>query len=574
MTPVTDPAPDPALARRIRQLAEAFVAVPTHTGTPLERQAEGFYRDWFAGTPYFRAHPDHCGLHALPDDPTGRSVAWALVRRGDSARTVILIHHYDTADVLDYGPLQDLAHAPAALARRMAELAETGPGTIPPEAAADLAGGEWLFGRGICDMKGGAAIEMALLEAQAEYPGAPGNLLLLGLPDEENLSAGMRGAIPLLHELRTRFALDFRLLVNTEPHMRVEPSTGVLYEGSVGKIMPVVYVKGAAAHAGQVFNGFNPILLLAEIIRRTELDPAFLEVVDGEATLPPTWLYCKDRKDYYDVSLPLAAAGYLNLLTLERTPGECLERLRSTCRDAFAAVVDRMGECHREYCRRAGLPGTDLPWRPDVRSFDELERSAAAHGGAAYAEARARRREEMEAAIGTGRTSLAEASVALVELALSHSGIAAPVVVLALAPPYYPSVCNRQVRARLAADPDADPRSPFLELAGLAGSLQAYARAAWDQAYTVTGYFNGLSDLSYAICPFAPEAMAATASAMPLWGEGYSIPFAGIRDLGMPVLNVGPWGKDFHKLTERVYLPDLCGRTPALVEEAVRLALA
>ena len=31
----------------------------------------------------------------------------------------------------------------------------------------------------------------------------------------------------------------------------------------------------------------------------------------------------------------------------------------------------------------------------------------------------------------------------------------------------------------------------------------------------------------------------------------------------MAGINIGPWGKDFHKLTERVYKEDLYERTPA-----------
>ena len=60
------------LARRIRSLLEAFVQVPSHTGTSLETDVDGFYQAWFDGTPYFRKHPDHCGLHPLPGDPLGR----------------------------------------------------------------------------------------------------------------------------------------------------------------------------------------------------------------------------------------------------------------------------------------------------------------------------------------------------------------------------------------------------------------------------------------------------------------------------------------------------------------------
>jgi arginine utilization protein RocB len=556
------------LAGRIRHLTEAFVGVPTPTGA-RETAAEPFYRAWFEDTPWFRAHPDHCGLHPLPGDPLGRSVAWALARGGSSARTVILIHHYDTADTLDYGPLEPLAHDPAALAGRMAVLAGSGELTLPEEAAADLASGDWLFGRGACDMKGGGAVELALLEAHAGREDRPGNLLMLGLPDEENLSAGMRGAIPLLHELKVRFGLDYRLLVNTEPHMREEPGTGVLYEGSMGKIMPLVYARGAAAHAGQVFNGLNPVLLMAEIVRRTELSPDFVEVAGGEATLPPTWLMLKDRKEHYDVSLPLAAAGCLNLLTLERSPAEHLDRLRHVCEEAFAAVLRQVEASHREYRRRAGLPPAGLPWRIDVRSHGELEQCAERHGGAAYAAARSALRAELRAAIDAGRTGLAEASTALVELALAHSGITAPVVVLALAPPYYPSVSNGPMRSRPAQEPD----SPFLALAPLAGELCRFAEAAWGQAYAVRGYFSGLSDLSYAMCPPDPAAQEAVQAAMPLWGTHYSLPFEGIRALSLPVVNIGPWGKDFHKSTERVFLPDLCHRTPALIREALRLAL-
>ena len=562
--------PNPPLAQRIRSLLAGFVKIPSHTGTSMERDVEGFYGAWFAATPYFQAHPGHCGLHPLPGDPLGRCVAWALLRGGDSARTVILIHHYDTADIEDYGDLRPWAYDPEALAERMAHEE----GALPPEAAADLASGDWLFGRGVCDMKGGGAIELALLESCADREDFQGSLLVLGLPDEENLSAGMRGAIPLLHQLKARFGLDYRLMVNTEPHMREEPGTAALYEGSMGKLMPVVYARGAAAHVGQVFNGLNPILLMAEIVKRTELNPALMEVAGGEATLPPTWLYLKDRKEHYDVSLPLAVAGYLNLLTLEASPQACLERLRGICEEAFGAVIQQMEASFREYRRKAGLPPGQLPWRVDVRTYDEIQRQAERHAGGAYATARDAMLAQAKTGIEAGRTTLAEASVDLVELAVQHSGIATPLVVLALAPPYYPSVSSRRARADRPSGPDGAAPSAFKDLAGLASGLCRFAQAELDQACTVVEYFSGLSDLSYAIHGSESAVTDATSAVMPLWGESYSIPFEQIRELSVPVINIGPWGKDFHKKTERVYLPDLCRNTPALVQEAIRLGLS
>ena len=36
------------------------------------------------------------------------------------------------------------------------------------------------------------------------------------------------------------------------------------------------------------------------------------------------------------------------------------------------------------------------------------------------------------------------------------------------------------------------------------------------------------------------------------------------------VLNIGPWGKDFHKYTERVYKEDLFERTPILIDRLIK----
>ena len=49
----------------------------------------------------------------------------------------------------------------------------------------------------------------------------------------------------------------------------------------------------------------------------------------------------------------------------------------------------------------------------------------------------------------------------------------------------------------------------------------------------------------------------------------YDIPFAELEQISMPCINIGPWGKDFHKLTERVYAPDLYDRTPKILHYAI-----
>ena len=41
----------------------------------------------------------------------------------------------------------------------------------------------------------------------------------------------------------------------------------------------------------------------------------------------------------------------------------------------------------------------------------------------------------------------------------------------------------------------------------------------------------------------------------------------------MAGINIGPWGKDFHKLTERVLMENLYDRTPHILDHAITILL-
>ena len=79
----------------------------------------------------------------------------------------------------------------------------------------------------------------------------------------------------------------------------------------------------------------------------------------------------------------------------------------------------------------------------------------------------------------------------------------------------------------------------------------------------------GLTDLSYAALQNGEGIVPVIGPNMPLWQKTYDLPFAGMEALSVPVINIGPWGKDLHKFTERVFETDLVERTPALLECAI-----
>ncbi len=524
----------------------------THTNTPLEKNTEGFFRAWFEGQEYFRQNRENWGFYPIQDDPHERSIAWALVRgRGD--RTLVLIHHSDTVDNLEYGALGGLAYSPDELG----EALKKGELDIPRDARQDLESGDWLFGRAAADMKGGAAIHMAFIEDYASRGDFEGNLLLLALPDEENLSAGMRSAGYVLDKLKETHGLDYRLMLNSEPHERSDDGKARIYDGSVGKIMPVVYVRGELAHVGQVYRGLNPINIMAEIIRKTELNPDFMERVGNTTTPAPSWLYMKDTKQVYDVSLPASVAGYMNILTLDRSPKRIMEDIKVLLEDAFQEVIEDTELSYKRYMDLAGEGGKELDWRVNVKTYDQIYSEALRDSGGRFLKANEELHLKLKEEINAGQTSMAEASIQVIERTLDFIRDRTPLVVLGLAPPYYPNVSN------ILLGYFAEEINEALE------DLLDYAKNELDYPLEVNNYYTGISDLSYAMFLEDDSSINYVRRNVLLWGDIYDIPLDLMKKLSMPVLNLGPWGKDFHKNTERVYKPDLYGVTPLLIEKLI-----
>jgi len=541
------------MKERIMHHMENYVKAVTDTGTEKERNNEAFFTEWFKSLEYFNKNPENWGLYPIENDSFERHVPWGLLK-GEGQDTVVLVHHSDTVDTQDYGKLSHLATDPQAL---MEHYKNSGV-AMDDGSKKDLDSGDWIFGRGVCDMKGGAAIHMTLVEEYSQQQNFKGNLLLIAVPDEENLSAGMRGAIPLLKKLQEKHGLNYMLMLNVEPHERKKDDTGVLYQGAVGKLMPVVYVKGKLAHVGQVYSGLNPTNILSEIIRKTEVSADFIESVGNTTTMPPTWLYAKDQKQVYDVSLPIAAAGYMNLLTLDRSPGDIFEQLREICRDAFKAVIEDVNISYQRYREISGLELPDLQWKPKVLLFGEAAEEAKRDAGDLYLEAMEKMTQHIKKAIAANEMTLIDGAYKMIETTLDHIDDPSPVVIIALAPPFYPNVHNQMLGER--SEPINKATSMIME----------YAKDTWGEAYEMQDYFTGICDLSYAMFQADDRSISYIEENMLMWKDMYYIPLETIRELSMPILNLGPWGKDFHKYTERVYAPDLFERTPELIDRLLK----
>ncbi len=538
------------MRNRIEKLMLRLVNVPSETATVEEKTMAEEFIAVLREMEYFQNHPQNCGLYKIENDLLERSVAWGLVR-GTGDQTVVLINHLDTVDTHDYSDLRPLAGNPQELARQITRF------KLNDEVKQDLVSGEWYFGRGVADMKGGAAIQLALLEQYGLEADFAGNVLYLSVPDEETLSAGMRAAVKLLSKLKQEMNLNYVLLIDVETHVRIDADKPVLYGGSIGKLMPSFFVRGVRAHIGNVFQGFSPVALLAGIATRMELNKEFSDEFHGEKAPPPTWMYLRDGKKGYDVSMPETAFGYVSVLTFTSSPEQVLQRMKDIALAAFTERITRYNEAYLRYYQRAA----EHDWVPEVYTFEEIYHQVVEHGGEQFKKEWQQELEVVHNGIYNNEYDMPQATSLLIEFIVDKLPHKRPVVVIAFAPPYYPHVVNAKMPAVSAS------------VAGIEPKLAEIYLKKYQQELVLQHFYTAISDMSYASLQDAGQVIPYLIPNMPLWGEVYNIPLSKIAELQIPSINLGPWGKDLHMFTERVYRPDLLERTPWLMDQAIRIAL-
>jgi arginine utilization protein RocB len=537
------------IEQEIEAIFGDYVKIPSYTNTPEERRVEPFLESWFKAQPYFLENPTCWGLHPIPKDPLDRHVIWGMVR-GKGEDTVVMIHHYDVVEIEDYETAKPFAHDVNQINHEIRSMRHK----FDCESIEDLESGLWQFGRGTADMKAGGTIQMALLKKYSRDPDFKGNLILVCLPDEENLSAGMRSAAGLLKDLKKKFDLRYRLMINAEPNQSSSEANGVVYEGSVGKLMPIVYARGSLAHVGRIFEGLNPLHLMSELVVNTELNMDFSDTANTETTPPPSWLYLKDQKIHYDVSIPTSVRACLNLLTMKTGPDALLAKLQSSAEQSFAAVINRMNRSYQTYRKAMGQPIKSLPWTVNVKTFAQVFQEVSLTQGNDFIRSYQDQLKKIDRAVASEEKSLIDGSFELIEFCLEFSSDKSPILVIGLSPPYYPHVANREIQG-------LDHK-----IKQLSHTIHEFTMAQWQQPYLCKSYYTGISDLSYSSLSDTVDLTGSVAANMPLWGNTYQIPFDDIREISMPCINIGPWGKDFHKISERVLIRDLYQRTPGIMD--------
>ncbi|MGN7386053.1 M20/M25/M40 family metallo-hydrolase [Sporosarcina sp. SAFN-015] len=484
---------------------------------------------------YFQDNSSQIHFH---EAGKGRNAVTALYTSGVTNKTIVLISHFDTVHTEEFGAgLQDLAFQP----KQLTEELKNRLAKLPEDAQEDLVSDDYLFGRGTMDMKMGLALHLHLLE-RATNENWPINLLLLTVPDEEVNSSGMRSAVKGLVELGQTYKLEYELFLNSEPSFSQTPQDPnyYIYSGSIGKIMPSVLFYGRETHAGEPLSGMTSHYMASYLTRAMEFNPNFMEELFGEKTPLPVCLQQLDLKEDYSTQTSHHSAALFNVFVMRQNADDIMKIFKET-------AVKAMAECAKDYrkvCEREGVqPIGDI----NVLEYQELLKYAADKIGDVEVQ------KILETVMNDESLDERKMSMLISDRLLLHCQELAPAVVLFYAPPYYPAVNssdNELVQEKIA-----------LAQKILQEEFQVEAKQVH--------YFNGISDLSYVNYDAMDSGWQSYKQNSPVWGVTYSIPFTEMQQLQAPVLNIGPFGKDAHKLTERLHKKSAFIYTPRVLGKVI-----
>lgn len=541
---------------RISEILGDLVKIYSLSYSGNEVAAAEWFRDFFSSMEYFRNNPELYGLSDIPGDPFGRKVPYALVR-GKKKETVILSGHMDVVTIDNYGTAKEFALdiRSANLRSALAEL------KLTPAQRQDLESGEWIFGRGAADMKGGLSVHAFLTEEFAKLAmkgELEGSVLFVPVCDEECYSAGMRQAITIMKDMKKRFDLDYKLMIDPEPTADMNGTLNMSL-GTIGKIMPAVIVQGKTAHSGHCYEGISSLSIMSDIYLKTNGSLDFVDTYKDEASMPPCWLNMRDLKTTYDVSLPQRSGGYLSCLTFSSTPEEIIDKLKAIAKSAMTEQVEKLDREYQEFKKMNVHETKDkIHYEPLVLTFSELKKRLHEKDGEAFDAFFSELCRKAQQAVEKGEDNYPSATLEIMNQVLDHSGITEPCVILGFAPPYYPPM-----HADLVAGKEGTGTKVFEFLKDI--------NREYGLDISCENYFSAISDLSYSAVT-APFNVKTYSDNTALWGSAYAIDFEAIEEINVPGIIYGPRGKDYHTFTERVNKNDLLVIIPETTRRLIEFA--
>jgi arginine utilization protein RocB len=282
-----------------------------------------------------------------------------------------------------------------------------------------------------------------------------------------------------------------------------------------------------------------------------ELNDSFCEQVGDEITPPPTSLMMRDLKTEYSVQIPHTAVSMYNLLMMNRSFSKLHEKLVQIAKEAAINVETFYQERVQRYNQFLSFAALDF--KVNVFTYQELLQKAISKYGDKEIE---RRIYDLSANRGDkdDRDFSTKIIADLAGLCREYS----PMIIVFYSPPYYPAVSSKE----------------DMLIQKTVGEVITHAEAKYQIELKQQHYFPGLCDLSFVQLTDKEQSVTQLTANMPLHGNHYHLPLQEIQSLNIPVLNIGPVGRDPHKWTERLHLPYTFDIFPELLSLSIKTIFA
>lgn len=540
--------------REVEQILKDLIHQDSVVNSEGERKmAENVYH-YLCELPYFQQYPERVELTKTYNESKLRYNVVAYVK-GEAATlndTVLLTGHLDTVGMDDFGQWKIDALNPDQL--KTIYKKETVPEHIKEHVHSD----DWMFGRGSVDMKSGVASHLYVLKHFSEHPAElKGNIVLVIACDEEDSSNGIRSALKDLKRIKDKEGFEYIAAINsdyTSPRYEGDDNR-YIYVGTVGKLLPTFFITGKETHVGQVFEGFDPNLIISELTKEIDYNPLLCDEKYGEWTLPPITLKQTDLKPFYDVQTPLAAFVYYNFFVHSWSPKDVLEKLRVHGERAFQRAILTYKERHEMYRKLSGKPSHSLDIKPRVYTFAEYYQLLKEQHGQRFEEAIGTFCEEM---MQEPNMDVRQYSCRVVEKIWSWDKQKEPVMIIFYSNIYIPRIAISK------ESPEGNRLMTAIEKA--VEQVQPYC----PQHIEFKQFYPYISDMSYLALSDDEESIETLEQNMPTWGEAFRLNVEDIRAINVPVCNIGPYGFDAHKKYERVELTYSLETVPFMTYSVIR----
>ena len=445
------------------QTTKEMVKIPSINTTEGERKIGEYIENFIRAIPYFAKHPDQVIIQELKDDHLHRRNVIAILvgEKNPSGKTLLFHGHTDTVGLEGYGALEDCACDPEQLMKRLENM------ELSEEVRRDLRSGEYLFGRGACDMKDGDAVFLGILKDACEHPEElSGNIVVSFNPVEENLHTGIIEATDVLLELKEKYHLSYIMGINNDYICPLYPGDEVktIYTGMVGKLLPCFYIQGKETHVGQCFEGLDASMIAAELVHRIHLSHDFIDEYEGEYTYPPSVLKMKDLKPWYNVQTATEAFVYFNYFVHNATIDEITDKLKKAAEEVLENILEKTRAEIEWFSENSGDSVQMQKYDCKVMTYEELYEEACKK--AAFSEEKLQKAMEEELRKGGDKR---EVPIAMIRYLLQTAGITSPAIVMYYAAPYCPHntlqgkieklICEiRQMADEMSAEYDVEYR--------------------------------------------------------------------------------------------------------------------